>query len=364
MKNLLSTVATIALGALVATSALAEEAVVNVYNWSDYIAEDTIAKFEAETGIKVNYDVFDSNEIVEAKLLTGNSGYDIVVPSATFLERQVKAGLFQKLDKSKLANLGNMDPTIMKAVTTADPDNEHAVVYMWGTTGFGYNVKAIADRMPDAPVDSWDMIFNPEIAAKFADCGISLLDAPAEVIPAALNYLGLDPLSEDAADLEKAEALITSIRPYIRYFHSSQYISDLANGDTCIAHGYSGDILQARDRAAEADAGVEVAYVIPKEGAVVWFDMLAIPADAPHPDNAHKFIDFIMQPQIAADISNYVFYANANAASFDLIDPEVTGDPAIYPSDEVKAKLFATKSYSQKFDRLLTRAWTRIKTGQ
>lgn len=341
-----------------------EEPVLNVYNWSDYIAEDTIAKFEAETGIKVNYDVFDTNELVEAKLLTGGSGYDVVVPSGNFLERQIQAGLFLPLDKSKLPNLSNMDKGIMDQVKANDPDNDHAVVYMWGTTGFGYNVKAIEERMPGAPVDSWDMIFNPEIAAKFADCGIALLDAPVEVVPAALRYLGLDPLSEDAGDLEKAEALIQSVRPYIRYFHSSQYISDLANGDICIAHGYSGDILQSRDRASEAGQGVEINYVIPKEGAVVWFDLMAIPADAPHPDNAHKFINFIMQPQIAADISNYVFYANANAASFDLIDKEVTGDPGIYPSDAVKANLFANRAHSLQYDRLLTRAWTRIKTGQ
>lgn len=351
--------------ALMAGAAYAqEEPVVNVYNWSDYIAEDTIAKFEAATGIHVNYDVFDSNEILEAKLLTGNSGYDIVVPSASFVERQVQAGLFLPLDKSQLANLANMDTTIMAAVESADPGNQYGVVYMWGTTGFGYNIGKIAERMPDAPVGSWAMIFDPEIAAKFADCGIALLDAPSEVIPAALAYLGRNPNSEEADDLAAAEELINSIRPFIRYFHSSQYISDLANGDICIAHGYSGDILQSRDRAAEADQGVEVAYTIPSEGAVVWFDMMTIPADAPHPGNALKWIDFMMQPQIAADISNYVFYANGNAASFDLVDPEVTGDPGIYPGDEVKAKLFGLRSYSLQFDRLLTRAWTRIMTGQ
>lgn len=362
MRRTLTVAAAISLAA---SGAIAqEEAVVNVYNWTDYIAEDTIEKFTAETGIKVNYDVFDSNEIVEAKLLTGNSGYDIVVPSSSFLERQIIAGLFQKLDMSKLSNIGNMDETIMAAVTTADPGNEHAVVYMWGSTGFGYNMDAIAERMPDAPVGSWDMIFNVDVVSKFADCGVSILDAPAEVIPAALQYLGRNPNSQEAADLEAVEELFTSIRPYIRYFHSSQYVSDLANGDTCIAQGYSGDVLQARDRAAEAESGVNIDYVIPSEGAVIWFDMLAIPSDAPHPDNAHKFINFVMQPQIAADISNYVWYANANAASFDLINAEVTEDPAIYPSDEVKAKLFATRSYSAKFSRLLTRAWTRIKTGQ
>jgi putrescine transport system substrate-binding protein len=347
-----------------ASPTIAQDAVVNVYNWSDYIAEDTIEKFEAETGIKVNYDVFDSNEVLEAKLLTGNSGYDIVVPTANFLERQIQAGLFMKLDKSKLPNLSNMDETIMKAVETADPGNEHAVVYMWGTTGFGYNVNMIAERMPDAPTDSWDMIFKPEVVSKFADCGVSLLDAPTEVVPAALKYLGLDPLSESEEDLAKAEELLMSIRPYIRYFHSSQNISDLANGETCLAHGWSGDMLQSRDRAAEANAGVEINYTIPKEGAVVWFDMMAIPADAPHPDNAHKFLNFIMDAQIAADITNYVFYANANAASTDLIDPAVTGDPAIYPSEETKANLFSNRAHTPRYDRLLTRAWTRIKTGQ
>lgn len=362
MKKLLA--AAIGLAIMAGHSAAQEEPVLNVYNWSDYIAEDTLQKFTDETGIKVNYDVFDTNELLEAKLLAGNSGYDVVVPSASFLERQIQAGLFQELDKSKLPNLKNMDPTIMKQVEVNDPGNAHAVVYMWGTTGIGYNVDKIKERMPDAPTDSWAMIFDPNLASKFADCGISLLDAPEEVIPAALTYLGLDPLSEDPEDLKKAEALIENVRPYIRYFHSSQYISDLANGDLCIAHGYSGDILQARDRADEADQGVQVAYTIPKEGAVEWFDMMAIPADAPHPDNAHKFINFIMKPQIAADISNYVWYANANKASYDLVDKEVRSDPGIYPPDEVMAKLFATRAHSAKYTRELTRAWTRIKTGQ
>jgi len=355
----------LALGALfVAAPALAQENVVNVYNWSDYIAEDTIAKFEAETGIKVNYDVFDSNELVEAKLLAGNSGYDVVVPSGFFLERQIAAGLFLPLDKSKLPNLKNMDPDIEKIVSAYDPDNAHAVDYMWGTTAIGFNKKAVAERLGDTPIDSWDVLFKPENAAKLADCGIAVLDAPAEVMSTALNYLGLDPNSENADDLKKGEDLLTALRPHIRYFHSSQYIGDLANGDICIAIGYSGDVFQAQARAVEAAKGVEIGYVIPKEGALMWFDMLAIPADAPHPDNAHKFINFIMEPQIAADISNYVFYANANAASTALISDEVKNDPAIYPPADVKAKLFVTRSHTAPFDRLLTRSWTRIKTGQ
>ena len=341
-----------------------EEPVLNVYNWSDYIAEDTIANFEAQTGIKVNYDVFDSNEVLEAKLLTGSTGYDIVVPSAYFLERQIQAGLFLKLDRSKLPNWDNLDTAVMDRVQASDPGNEHAIVYLWGTTGLGYNVDMIAERMPDAPIDGWDALFDPEIVSKFADCGVSVLDAPTEMVPAALRYLGLEPTSQDLDDLAKAEELLTSIRPYIRYFHSSQYISDLANGDICLAVGWSGDVLQARDRAAEADAGVTIGYTIPKQGSMMWFDMMAVPVDAPHPDNAHKFLNYIMEPEVAAAVTDYVFYANANAASTDLIDPEVTGDPAIYPSEEVKANLYVTHANTPQYDRALTRAWTRIRTGQ
>lgn len=342
----------------------AEEKVLNVYNWSDYIAEDTIEKFEAETGIKVNYDVFDSNEIVEAKLLTGSTGYDVVVPTANFLERQIKAGVFRKLDPSKLPNLKNMDPVISQRVALHDPGNEHSVTYMWGTTGFGYNVKAITERLGGMPTNTWALFFDPAVISKLADCGVSLLDAPNDVMATALKYLGLDPNSESPDDLAKAEELLGSVRPHIRYFHSSQYIDDLANGEVCLAMGYSGDILQAADRAAEAGQGVEIQYVIPKEGAVVWFDMLAIPADAPHPENAHAFIDFLMRPQIAADISNYVLYANANKASLPLVDEEVRTDPSIYPTDEIKENLFPTLARSARYDRLLKRGWTKIKAGQ
>ena len=356
----------VALGALLAAApALAqEEPVVNVYNWSDYIAEDTVSKFEEETGIKVNYDVFDSNEIVEAKLLAGNSGYDVVVPSGFFLERQVEAGLFQPLDKSKLPNLANMDPAIMEETAAHDPENKHSVDYMWGTTGIGSNVKAVSERLGDQPLDTWDLVFNPEIVSKLADCGVALLDAPAEVMATALNYLGLDPNSESEEDLKKAEELLLAIRPYVRYFHSSQYIDDLGNGDICLALGYSGDVFIARDAAAEAGQGIEIAYVIPKEGALKWFDLFAIPADAPHPENAHKFIDFMLRPDIAAANTNYVFYASGNKAALDQIDDEVKNDPSIYPPQEVLEKLFPLKAHSAGYDRLLTRSWTRIKTGQ
>ena len=354
----------VALGALlIATPALAQDNVVNVYNWSDYIAEDTVAKFEAETGIKVNYDVFDSNELVEAKLLAGGSGYDVVVPSGFFLERQVAAGLFLPFDKSKLPNLANMDPDVMAATAAHDPDNAHSVDYMWGTTAIGYNVGKLKERLGDVPVDSWDIVFKPETLQKLQDCGVNILDAPAEVMASALNYLGLDPNSESAADLKQAEDLLMSIRPYVRTVNSSQYIDDLGNGEICLSIGYSGDVFIARDAASEANAGVEVAYVIPREGALKWFDLFAIPADAPHADNAYRFIDFMLRPDIAAANTNYVFYASGNKAALDLIDPEVKGDPAIYPTPDVSAKLFTLKAHSPDYDELLTETWQRIKAG-
>ncbi len=356
----------VALAALVvAAPALAqEEPVLNVYNWSDYIADDTIPKFEAETGIKVNYDVFDSNELVEAKLLAGSSGYDVVVPSGFFLERQAAAGIFMPLDKSKLPNIVNMDPAVMEATAAHDPDNQFAVDYMWGTTAIGYNVGAVTERLGDQPLDTWDLVFKPEVVSKLADCGVTLLDAPAEIMASALNYLGLDPNSESADDLAKAEALLMSIRPYVRYFNSSQYIDDLGNGEVCLSVGYSGDVFIAQAAAAEADAGVEVAYMIPKEGALKWFDLFAIPADAPHPDNAHKFIDFMLRPDIAAANTNYVFYASGNLAALELIDEAVKTDPAIYPTPEVSAKLFNLKAHTPDYDEVLTESWQRIKAGQ
>jgi putrescine transport system substrate-binding protein len=349
---------------LSSTAVLAqEEPVLNVYNWSDYIAEDTIPKFEAETGIKVNYDVFDSNELVEAKLLAGSSGYDVVVPSGFFLERQVAAGLFLPLDKSKLPNLANMDPDVMAATAAHDPENKFAVDYMWGTTAIGYNAGKVAERLGGQAVDTWDVVFKPELVAKLADCGVTLLDAPAEVMATALNYLGLDPNSESPDDLKKAEDLLMSIRPHVRYFNSSQYIDDLGNGEVCLSVGYSGDVFIAQAAAAEANAGVEVGYAIPKEGALKWFDLFAIPADAPHPDNAHKFIDFMMRPDIAAANTNYVYYASGNKAALEFIDDEVKNDPAIYPTPEVSAKLFNLKAHTPDYDELLTETWQRIKAG-
>ena len=341
-----------------------EEKVLNVYNWSDYIAEDTIANFEQQTGIKVNYDVFDSNEVLETKLLAGKTGYDVVVPSASFLERQIKAGVFMTLDKSKLPNLANMDPEIMQRVGLHDPNNAHSVPYLWGTTGIGYNPDKVKAALGVDTIDSWETIFKPENAAKLKDCGLVMLDAPTEVFDSALIYLGKDPNSESEADLDAARDLMMGVRPYVRYFHSSQYINDLANGEICVALGWSGDILQAQARGAEAATPVNVAYTIPKEGAIVWFDMLAIPADAPHPDNAHKFINYIMEPAVIAAISNYVAYANGNAASFELVDEAVRTDPSVYPSPEVKAKLYPSLAESQEYSRLSNRAWTTVRTGQ
>ncbi len=342
----------------------AEEKVLNVYNWSDYIAEDTIANFEQQTGIKVNYDVFDSNEVLETKLLAGKTGYDVVVPSASFLERQIKAGVFMTLDKSKLPNLANMDPEIMQRVALHDPGNEHAVPYLWGTTGIGYNPEKVKAALGVDTIDSWSVIFDPENAKKLKDCGLVMLDAPVEVFDSALIYLGKDPNSESEEDLNAARDLIMAVRPYVRYFHSSQYINDLANGEICVALGWSGDILQAQARGAEAENPVEVAYTIPGEGAIVWFDMLAVPADAPHPGNAHQFINYLMEPSVIAAVSDYVAYANGNAASFELVDEAVRTDPSVYPTPEVKAKLYPSLAESQDYSRLSNRAWTTVRTGQ
>jgi putrescine transport system substrate-binding protein len=347
-----------------AAAAGEEEKVLHVFNWSDYIAEDTIKNFEERTGIKVTYDVFDSNDVLETRLLAGNSGFDVVVPSASFLERQIKAGVFQKLDTAQLPNLKNMDPDIAQRVALHDPGNEHSVTYLWGTTGIGYNEAKIKQILGDAIPDSWNYIYDPKLIAKFKDCGVSLLDAPDEILKTVLAWMGRDPNSQKEEDLRAAEEKLTAIRPFVRKINSSQYIEDLANGEICVAVGWSGDILQARDRAAEAGQNVVVKYAIPKEGTIVWFDMLAIPADAKHPKNAHAFINYLMEPQVAANNSNFVNYANANAASLELVNDEVKNDPGVYPTPEVKAKLFPSLAYNEEFTRLMTRMWTKFNTGQ
>jgi putrescine transport system substrate-binding protein len=347
-----------------APPAAAEEAVVNVYNWSDYIDPATLEAFTAETGIKVNYDVFDSNEVLETKLLAGKTGYDVVVPSASFMERQIKAGVFQKLDRAKLPNWTNLDPEILERVALHDPGNEHSVNHMWGTTGIGFNVAKVRAIDPNAPTDSWNLVFDPANAAKYKDCGISVLDAPSEILAAVLAWKGKDPNSQNPDDLKAAEEVLMSIRPYVRMIHSSNYIDALANGEICVAVGWSGDVLQARDRAAEVGQGVEIKFNVPKEGTIIWFDMYAVPADAPHPNNAHTFINFMMKPEIAAKNSNFVNYATGNAASIALVDEAVRNDPGVYPPPEVKAKLFPDLAESEEFTRLLNRTWTRFTTGQ
>lgn len=341
-----------------------EESVLNVYNWSDYIGADTIANFEKETGIKVRYDVFDSNEVLEAKLLAGNTGYDVVVPSANFVARQIKAGIFRSLDKSKLPNYTNLDPAIMKILAGYDADNLHVLPYLWGTTGIGYNLAKIKERMNDAPVNSWDMILKPEIVARFKDCGVSMLDTPSEVVPIMLRYLALPTGSQTAADLSRAEAALMQVRPHIKYFHSSQYLNDLANGELCLVLGWSGDVFQARDRAREANNGNDIAFAIPTEGTLMWFDTMAIPKDAQHLANAYQFLDYIMRGEVTAAISNQTRYANANLAATAKMDPKVANDPTIYPDTATRATLFPNVVNPPDYDRLVTRAWTRIKTNQ
>jgi putrescine transport system substrate-binding protein len=286
------------------------------------------------------------------------------VPTDRNLARMIQAGVVQKLDPSKLPNLQHQWDVIAKRLATYDPGNAHATNYMWGTTGIGYNVNKIKERMPDAPVGSWDMIFKPEVVAKFADCGVQVLDSADDVLPAALNYLGLNPDSKDPAELQKAGDLLKSVRPHIQKFHSSEYINALANGDICLAVGYSGDILQARDRAAEANNGVTIAYSIPQQGALIWLDSLTIPADAPHPGEAHAFIDFMLRPEIAARNSNFVNYANGNLASQAQLDPKVRDDKAIYPTPETMEKLYTTTPNDPRVQREVTRIWTEVKTGQ
>ena len=347
------------------TAAAGEEKVLNVYNYSDYIAEDTIPNFEQQSGIRVTYDVYDSDEVLEAKLLAGSSGYDVVVPTLNFFGRQIQAGVFKELDKSKIPNLANLDPAVMERIATQDPGNRYGVPYMSGTTGIGFNVDKIEEIFGSTEVTgSWSLVFDPAKISKLKDCGVTLLDTPSDMIPIALHYLGEDPHSVDPAVLQKAADLIKGIRPYVQNFHSSQYVSSLANGTTCLVVGWSGDIIQARDRAEEAGNGVNVGYSIPVEGAPQWFDMLAIPADAKHPENAYAFINYLLEPQVAANNTNYIQYANPVASATPLVDEAIRNDPTIYPPDAVKAKLFTYAVNSPETDKLYTRLWTEIKTGR
>lgn len=338
----------------------------HIYNWSDYIADDTIANFEKESGIKVTYDVYDSNEILEAKLLAGSSGYDLVFPSARpFGDRHLQANLYQPLDKSKLTNLGNLDPVIMKSLADIDADNAHLVPYMWGTTGIAYNVDKVKAILGDEmPLDTWRLVFDPEITSQLASCGIALLDDPTEVFMSTRIYQGKPTDDFSKAAIKEAAATIAAVRGDIRYFHSSQSINDMANGDICVAQGYSGDMLQAQDRANEAGNGVKVEYVVPSQGAGVWTDVAVIPKDAPNPAAAHQFINYLLKPEVIAPITNYVAYANANVKATPLIDEDVRNNPGIYPPAETQAKLVAFATPTDKQLRNMNRAWTRVKTGR
>jgi len=338
--------------------------VLNLYIWSDYLAPNTLSDFQEQTGIKVHAAYFDTNETLETKLLAGSSGFDIVVPTASYFERQIKAGAFLNLDKSKLPNLKNMDPQLMAKVALHDPENSHGVIYMWGTNGIGYNEKMVKTLMPDAPLDSWRLVFDPAVASKVAKCGISLLDSPAEMLRAVYSYMGKNPNSQSADDLAQAEAVLIKIRPYIRNFSSSEYIEALANGDLCVSVGYNGDVMQARDRAREANKGIDIRYVVPKEGSILWFDMLAIPKDAPDPQSAYTFMNYMMTPQVIADVSNFKRYANANAASQPLVLPAVKDDPGIYPPLDQRQSLAVQLADSPEQTRAITRVWQKFKTGQ
>jgi putrescine transport system substrate-binding protein len=367
MPMLRSVVSLFALGwtFLLPTVAPAQkERIVNFYNWSDYIEPAVIESFTRETGIRVRYDTFDANETLETKLLAGKSGYDVVVPTGYFLQRQIAAGVFQKLDKSKLPNLVNAWPDIAGKLAFYDPGNQYAVNYMWGTTGIGYNVKKMHEVLGAAGrIESWDAVFRPENLAKFKGCGIHMLDSVDDVVPAALHYLGLDPNSTQPKDLDKAADLIGKIRPFVRKFHSSEYLNALASGEICFVVGWSGDIKQAQKRAAEAKNGVEIGYTIPKEGAQMFFDNLAIPKDAANVAEAHELINFLLRPEVAAKNTNLVQYANGNLASQRLIDKVILDDKTVYPDAGTMAKLYTISAHDQKTQRLLNRLWTRIKTG-
>lgn len=341
----------------------AEEKILNIYNWADYIAPETLADFEREFGIEVNYDVFDATAVVEARLLAGSTGYDLVLQEMRYSTRLMQVGVFQPLDRSRLPLWGNLDPWVLETMSRYDPGNSFAAPYMWGTSGFTYNIDMVLERMPDAPLDSAAMLFDPAVAARFADCGISLLEESSTVIPLVMLYLGHDPHSMEAAHLAQAEAVLKSVRPYIRYISSGKSLNDLPNKDICIAMTWSGDYTQAQARADEVGADVRLAYTVPREGTVLWFDNLLIPADAPHPGNAHLFLNFLMRPKVIASISEFTGYANANLASLPLLDPRLANDPAAYPPMAARQGWQAGLVYGPKLERLRTRAWSRVKTG-
>ncbi|EJM03485.1 spermidine/putrescine-binding periplasmic protein [Pseudomonas sp. GM102] len=337
---------------------------VHIYNWSDYIGETTLADFQKETGIKPVYDVFDSNETLEGKLLAGRTGYDVVVPSNHFLGKQIKAGAFQKLDKSKLTNYSNLDPVLLKRLEQNDPGNQYAVPYLWGTNGIGYNVDKVKAVLGLDKIDSWDVVFEPQNIKKLHSCGVAFLDSADEMMPTVLNYMGLNANSTNPEDYKKAEAKLLAVRPYVTYFHSSKYIADLANGDICVAIGFSGDMFQAKARAAEAGKGMNIAYSIPKEGGALWFDMLAIPKDSANVKEAHAFINYLLKPEVIAQVSDSVGYANPNPGSDKLMEQSIRTDASVYPPQAVLDKTYVSIELPPNIQRLMTRSWTKVKSGK
>ncbi|MFW9078742.1 polyamine ABC transporter substrate-binding protein [Pseudomonas sp. P2757] len=362
MKRILG--ATVCGLTLLASTVQAEQRELRVYNWADYILPAVPKDFAAKSDIKVTWDTFDTNESLEAKLLTGNSGYDLVVPSNQFLDTQIKAGVFQKLDKSKLPNWSHQDPALLKLLDTNDPGNQYGVPYMYGTVLIGFNpakVKAVLGE--NAPVDSWDLVFKPENMEKLKSCGVAMLDSPSEILPLALHYLGLDPNSQNPADYEKAKALMLKVRPYVTYFNSAKYMTDIANGDICVAIGYSGSFYQFANRAKEAGNGVVVDWRLPKEGAPIWFDTFAIPKSAKNVTEAHEFLNNLLDPKVIASISDFLGYPNANKDSMGLINKEITGNPNLTPTSEALKTLYVVQPLPQKMERVRTRVWTSIKSG-
>ena len=338
---------------------------VNIYNWSDYIDPKSLEAFTKETGIKVVYDTYDNNEILETKLLAGQSGYDLVVPTGPFLQRLIKAGVFRPLDKAKIPNLKHAWPEIAQRLAVYDPGNTYAVDYMWGTTGIGVNLGPVRERLgPNQPLNTWTLVLNPGLMAKLKDCGVMMLDSPEDLIPSMLPAYGLKPDTKRWDDISQVTDALFKVRGSVRKFHSSEYINGLANGDLCLAVGYSGDVMQAKKRAEESKNGVEIAYFIPKEGALMWFDAFAIPKDAPHPEEAHVFIDYMMRPEVAAANTNFVAYANGNLAAKPLVKPEILTNPGIYPDDATMQRLFTNQAWDDRTQRFVTRNWTRVRTGR
>ena len=344
-------------------NATAEEKIVNVFNWYDYIKPEVLQKFEARYGVKVHYATFDSNNTLEARMLAGHSGYDVVFPSGAYLESMIAAGVFRPLDKSQLPNLGNLDPAIMQRLAVHDPGNAHAIDYAWGITGIAYDEAKVRARLPDAPVDSWSVLFDPKVAAHFADCGIGLYESPNVIVPSVLAWLGEPPNSEDPGKLELAQNALLAVRPYIRKISDGSLVDDLSTGELCIIIASNGDAMQAQERARIAANGIRVRYSIPREGAVMWFDVAAIPTDAPHPGNAHRLLDFLMDPAIAAENSNAIHFPNGNAASQAMLQPELT-NKAIFPADDRATRLIPERAKSEEYVRLRTRVWTRFRTGK